>query len=344
MPSVQTGTSSVIQHLIAPAEQLSALHRAAEIGTPRVEPPLTPDSAAPSPNSYERFQSANIFDPSGMRRFALEAQTVGAGMTRGFDAAPARAVSVAAAPSVFQELHPAAQGLQFSETKGASDLAYDARQGEVYLFPDGKAWRVERVEDYADSESGFRAIVLRPIDPHDRRAILAYAGTDSKSWEDWGNNLGQGFGFTPEQYDQAAGLAREVGAEARANGEALTLTGHSLGGGLASYAAVATGAQATAINSAPLAHRNIPNDDPTINDRVTQYYVPGEILTDLDHENPFDARPGTHVAVPGAHDENPPWYVQGLARDLYQLRQSIKNHDLGATAVDVPPPQRTYFW
>lgn len=143
------------------------------------------------------------------------------------------------------ETYREAQGLKFSETKGACHLAYDAKDKQSYTFPDGKKWKVaELIEHFG---TGFRAIILQP-ETAGHKTILAFAGTDFSSLTDILTDLSQAFGGLPPQYWLAVSTAR------RAKGQYgnLVLTGHSLGGGLAMYASLTTKTPATTINPAPL--------------------------------------------------------------------------------------------
>jgi len=212
---------------------------------------------------------------------------------------------------------PAAQGLKFSETKSAADLAYDAQLGEVYRFPDGKQWRVVDVRD--DSRTGFRAIALRSTDPNDNRVIAAYAG--SRDGNDWRANIGQGLGLPTGQYRQAVDFANKWKAT---DGNNVILTGHSLGGGLASYASIKTNLRATAINSAPLALNHL-RLNPFDALRITQYFVPGEALTVFNDASPLDIRPGIPIAVRGRHS-------------ILDPRSVGRNHSLDNVAPRIPAP------
>lgn len=212
---------------------------------------------------------------------------------------------------------PAAQGLAFSETKSASGLAYDARLGEVYRFPDGREWQVVDVSD--DQQTGFRAIALKSNDPADARVIVAYAG--SRDGKDWKANIGQGLGLPTGQYRQAVEFAEKWREHA---GGSVILTGHSLGGGLASYASIKTGLRATAVNAAPLALDHL-GLNPLAFGRITQYYVPGEALTVLNQNNPLDVRPGHSIAVRGKHS-------------ILDPRSIGRNHGLSSVAPDIPAP------
>lgn len=212
---------------------------------------------------------------------------------------------------------PAAQGLKFSETKSASGLAYDAKMGDVYRFPDGKQWKIVDVGE--NNKTGFRAVALKPLDANDKRVVVAYAGT--RDGKDWKNNVGQGLGLPTAQYRAAVQFADKWKAAAGGN---VILTGHSLGGGLASYASIKTGLRATAVNSAPLALDHL-GLNPFAARRITQYYVPGEALSILNAKNPLDVRPGSQIAVQGKNS-------------ILDPRSPITNHSLSSAAPDIPAP------
>ena len=238
--------------------------------------------------------------------------------------------------------------LNFEESKSISDIAYEGKQGEVYQFSDGSYWRVDRAEE---KDSGFRAVAMRKVvpdgnggymdDPNDNRVAVGFAGTNGA--DDVDDDLLQGIGFTPAQYDQALEFTNEVRQEAAKNCESVNLTGHSLGGGLATYASIQTGVPATAINSAPLSNNKVPGGT-DYSGQITQYYSEGEILTDLDNANGYDQRPGAHVEVDAAIDE-PSWYEYiydpggSIGREI---QASLDNHSLGNTAPDVAAPVRVY--
>lgn len=222
---------------------------------------------------------------------------------------------------------PAAQGLTFAETKSASELAYkkhDLKAGDVYEFPDGKQWRVAEVS--SNPSTGFRAIALQQLDakgnlPSNPRTVVAFSGSDEGV--DWLNNVGQGFGLPTPQYKEAADFADKWKQK---EGDDVILSGHSLGGGLASYAALKTNLHATAVNSSPLAldHLGLNPFDAL---RITQYYVPGEALSVLNKANPLDIRPGFGIEVQGKDS-------------ILDPRSVGSNHSLDNVAPDIGKPKK----
>ncbi|NUR17065.1 MAG: DUF2974 domain-containing protein [Dermatophilaceae bacterium] len=134
---------------------------------------------------------------------------------------------------------------------------------------------------------GFQANIYRD---DEGRYVLAFAGTDPSSVSDWGANAQQGLGGLSTQHVQAIALAQHLaGAVGRDN---MALTGHSLGGGLASTASLATDVPAVTFNAAGvhpntvLAAAALGHRDPGLEPgQVRNYHVRGEILTTL--QNPL---------------------------------------------------------
>jgi uncharacterized Zn-binding protein involved in type VI secretion len=118
----------------------------------------------------------------------------------------------------------------------------------------------------------FRAAVF--VNDKTGAALVAYKGTTSG--EDWATNIGQGLGNRTFYYDQAQVIATNV-AEAPAGKDA-HLTGHSLGGGMASAGSSASGLPATTFNAAGLNAKTVPR--PVASD-IDAVYVEGEPLHGL---------------------------------------------------------------
>jgi hypothetical protein len=126
--------------------------------------------------------------------------------------------------------------------------------------------------------SSFRARVYATGAGETTEYVVAFRG--SSTGEDWRNNVQQALGLNSESYAKALEIGRQV---ARSD-ENVTFTGHSLGGGLASAAAVASGREADTFNAAGLSDDTIDTARgiATANGRgvstVQAYHVPGEIL------------------------------------------------------------------
>ena len=81
--------------------------------------------------------------------------------------------------------------------------------------------------------------MVRCMSTSGRKSRHRFRGTDPASARDWVNNYGQLFGDkVPPQYEAAYRFARNAAAQYGKDYD-IVLTGHSLGGGQAQYAALA---------------------------------------------------------------------------------------------------------
>lgn len=103
-----------------------------------------------------------------------------------------------------------------------------------------------------DPSTGFRAAIYQN---QQGQYVVAYAGTDPSELPDLGADASQAFGLGAKQYNQAISLAKK--AEVEFGDGNVVFTGHSLGGGLASAAALATDASAVTFNSAGLSNETL---------------------------------------------------------------------------------------
>jgi len=122
--------------------------------------------------------------------------------------------------------------------------------------------------------------------------VLAFAGTETPpinwsnmtldAWADWIANLTQAFGFGAPQYTHAIDIALELASPStQLNSSNTYITGHSLGGGLASTAAVISGFHAYTFNAAGLHPSTVANHSNYANaaSLVTAYQVDWDMLT-----------------------------------------------------------------
>jgi hypothetical protein len=150
-------------------------------------------------------------------------------------------------------------------------VATDSDLGKLGLKP----------SDLTSTQSAFRARVYVKNVGADAQYVVAFRGSTSNS--DWRSNFQQGLGISSDHYRKALAIGSKLALASNAN---VTLTGHSLGGGLASATAIAAGRNATTFNSAGLSDATI-KQARTIHDaagvgtkdNVTAYYVRGEILS-----------------------------------------------------------------
>jgi hypothetical protein len=150
----------------------------------------------------------------------------------------------------------------------------------VYTFADLKNFCLRADANLADKAvPGLRAMKYQDYITGKDQYVLALGGTDDK-W-DWGNNFAQGWGLLPDQYNEAIDLGIKFKKDVSMKGH-LVVTGHSLGGGLASAAALAGGFPADTFNAAWLHENTRSLIGPDANGgAIRAYYVDYDILTFL---------------------------------------------------------------
>jgi hypothetical protein len=130
-------------------------------------------------------------------------------------------------------------------------------------------------------ESSFRARVYVSGEAGQEKYTVVFRG--SQSGDDWKSNAQQGIGLDSTHYANALEIGKKL---ARTDAD-VTLVGHSLGGGLAAEAAIASGRPADTFNAAGL-HQNTIDKAQAIAEAagrgtssINNYRVPGEILTSV---------------------------------------------------------------
>lgn len=135
-----------------------------------------------------------------------------------------------------------------------------------------------RGEDLSSPQSSFRARVYVAEGDGGPNYVVSFRGTTDGS--DWKANARQGVGLPSDQYTRALLIAKAIGRHPDAQ---VTITGHSLGGGLASAAALACGRDAQTFNAAGLSDATIRQAQAVRGavpaPRIAAFYVRGEILS-----------------------------------------------------------------
>lgn len=125
------------------------------------------------------------------------------------------------------------------------------------------------------SDEGFQAAIFS----NGKETVLAFSGTNGAT--DMDDNAGAATGNKSSQYEQAVSIAGQVSKAV--GGGKLSMTGHSLGGGLAGAAAAATGRSGTTFNAAPVSTATLRSFSLTRSDgqHVRNLYVRGDPVTAL---------------------------------------------------------------
>ncbi len=177
-------------------------------------------------------------------------------------------------------------------------------------------------EDLTIPGTNFGAVVYKSGQPP--AYTVSFRGTEEWLGSDMGANKDQGLGKadTP-YYSRAQEIARKMEIKELsqgASGSSTRFVGHSLGGGLASAAAVASGSDATTFNAAGL-HANTIAAGGRATGHVTAVRVRGEALTALQESTPLpDAYGQRKVTL------DPPFHLgrDALAQGLGALLAGIK--------------------
>ncbi|MHB0967973.1 MAG: lipase family protein, partial [Bellilinea sp.] len=132
---------------------------------------------------------------------------------------------------------------------------YDTRAAiNRFPIPDGWTKITDPDSHFSDSSTGFEAVAFKST-ANPNEIVISYAGTyDKDITGDWAADAGLALGNGSVQLQQAVDYYLQVKAANASNSDAyITLTGHSLGGGLAALVGVFFGVQATTFDQAPFA-------------------------------------------------------------------------------------------
>ena len=132
--------------------------------------------------------------------------------------------------------------IEYALMAGAS---YISNRAELNRFPVPDGW-IEAIDERQAKPSGFEATYFTK----GTEIVISFAGTEPTQLGDLATNLSLAAGGLCDQLRQAADYYLQVKASAPA-GTKVSLTGHSLGGGLASLIAVMFGESAFTFDQAP---------------------------------------------------------------------------------------------
>jgi type VI secretion system secreted protein VgrG len=173
------------------------------------------------------------------------------------------------------------------DLRGQALLAQDvyndvAQPPEGYRVADAADLQVLGLSPALLGQGEFRARVYATGEGASTEYTIAFRGSQSAA--DWVNNAHQGLGFDSAHYRAALAIGERIARSDAA--EQVRFTGHSLGGGLASAAAIASGRPADTFNAAGL-HDDTIADARAIHAaaaspteaQVDSWQVQGEILS-----------------------------------------------------------------
>ncbi len=131
--------------------------------------------------------------------------------------------------------------------------SYISTRPDINKFPIPEGWITVTNPDshFNDPATGFEAVSFKRGDD----IVISFAGTYEKDLTgDWMANTGLATGFGSAQLLQAAEYYLSIKNDPRYQGATITLTGHSLGGGLAALVGVFFGIKAVTFDQAPFAN------------------------------------------------------------------------------------------
>jgi hypothetical protein len=146
-------------------------------------------------------------------------------------------------------------------------------------------------------DSQFRAqVYVREVNGKDQY-VIAMRGTRADNSTDWGTNFQQAAGATSDHYTRAMEIGKVLARRPDTN---ITITGHSLGGGLAAATAIASGHNAVTFNAAGLHRATI--DDANLIQAGAQYYSgPGTVTAFNVRGDGLNALQDKQAALPDAY-------------------------------------------
>ena len=184
---------------------------------------------------------------------------------------------------------------------------------------------------FSNQGSGFKASIFK--DYISEKYLVAFSGTDD--WEDWITNYMQGTGSTEYQYS----AAKSIGMKFTKLSEKFIFTGHSLGGGLASVASIASNGNVRAItfNAAGVHPAQVENYEASYNSAssfIKAYHVDWDALTFAQNRTPAPDAVGQSIVLDSRYDLemamatafiagglSTGWSLTGIGGSMYQCHK-----------------------
>ncbi len=176
----------------------------------------------------------------------------------------------------------------------------------------------------------YRAVLL--FNEARNEYVIAFKGTSLLSLKDWKTNVSNHLGLgDPIHYELAVELARRLVRSLEESNSTATLvfTGHSLGGGLASIAALATGDKATVFNTAAVSQNTLYEnliDLQADSSHIEVINTTGDVVSDFQNLTGSVA-PGQHTYIgnPSALTSVNAHFLSSAQKELNKLNATYCN-------------------
>ncbi len=178
--------------------------------------------------------------------------------------------------------------------------------------------------EFNNPETGFQSALYERTNAEGvTEYAYVFAGTNDLL-TDAKEDAAQALGMDAPQFEQAARNARTISDALRGN--SLTFVGHSLGGGLASAAALATGRNAITFNAAGLHSNTKAANDLNMQAQIDAYIVQGEIVDYSQSSLGLATAEGTRHELKASYV---PQIWGTKLDDAYRTYQRVENHLMG---------------
>ena len=230
-----------------------------------------------------------------------------------------------------------------------NELNYqDIEEGHEYNV-NGDIWKVLRIKDSSNPDSklptGYRSVLFQRV--NDGQVFFSLTGSDLEDWRiggDMWNNIAQGLGFIPDQYQQALADAQEYYRQY----PGMVISGHSLGGGLAAFSGSMLGIPVIGVNSAGLGAGSrlavASNGMPVRPDQINQYNVDGEILSGRLNKSVTPGQSGSVHILPEQHLSNNPIVNSIDNHGIAAANSAAIQGEIGSYTIPLPLPPIRVPW